>query len=368
MRIPPFELERYFAKHEFAAPYLLCSSDCESISVKELVDFESGARDEFEKLWLGYTESAGNPKLRKAIASLYETIDPNQVLVHAGAEEAIFNFMNVTLSPGDHVIVHWPCYQSLFQIAASIGCEVTKWEADPDEGWELDVEFLKKAIKKNTKTVVLNCPHNPTGYLMGRSKFDEVIKIVDKHGIILFMDEVYKGLEYNPTSALPSACDVSENSVSLGVMSKAYGLAGLRIGWVATKNRKVLSEMASFKDYTTICNSAPSEFLSTIALAHREKIISRNQKIIQKNLKLLDEFLGKYTNRFEWVRPKAGCIAFPELKTGETSEKFCKLVLETSGVLLAPSFRFFFNEHYFRIGFGRLNFSEALQRLQRALQ
>ncbi len=363
MKIPPFELERYFAQHEFTAPYLLCSSDCESISLKELLDFEPNSREAFEKLWLGYTESNGNPKLREVIASLYQTIQPNQILVHTGAGEPIFHFMNVTLTPQDHIIVHWPCYQSLFQVATSIGCEVTKWEADPNNHWELDPNFLKKTIRKNTKAVVLNCPHNPTGYLMSREKLNEVVKITDHYGVILFMDEVYKGLEYDPADTLPSACDLSENAVSLGVLSKAYGLAGLRIGWVTSKNRKILSEMAAFKDYVTICNSAPSEFLATLALRHGERLLSKNRAIIANNLKILDQFLEN-NSQIEWARPKAGCIAFPRLKEGN-SENFCKDLLNKTGVLLAPGTKFGFDSGHFRIGYGRKSFPEALDRLTR---
>ena len=199
---------------------------------------------------------------------------------------------------------------------------------------------------------------------MGKAKFDEVTKIIDKHGVILFMDEVYKGLEYDPGSAIPSACDVSENAVSLGVMSKAYGLAGLRIGWVATKNGKVFTEMVSFKDYTTICNSAPSEFLAALALRHKERLLERNRKIISENLILSEIFFEKRRNQFAWIRPKAGCIAFPRLSQNKDAEGFCKDVLERTGVLLAPSSRFNLDSSHFRIGFGRKSFAHGLLELE----
>lgn len=166
MRLPPFHLERFFARYEFQAPYLLCSSDCESLSLQELLSLEPQAQEALQSLWLGYTESQGHPELRAKIARLYQRLDASQVLVHTGAEEAIFTFMNAALEPGDHVIVQTPCYQSLTDIARSIGCEVTAWETHEQDGWTLDVEWLQRQMRANTRAIVINCPHNPTGYLM----------------------------------------------------------------------------------------------------------------------------------------------------------------------------------------------------------
>ncbi len=363
MQVPPFELERFFAKHEFNAPHLLCCSDCESISLKDLLDLEPESRVQFEKLWLGYSDSAGHPKLRQIIATLYQTISKEEVLVHTGAEEAIFNFMNSCLSKGDKVLVHWPCYQSLAQIPQSIGCEVIRWEANPLKGWELDLNFLETALKNGTKLVVFNLPHNPTGYLMEKKTYLKAVELVNKSGAWVFSDEVYRGLEYDSSSTLPSAVDLCENAISLGVLSKSYGLAGLRIGWVATKNREIYRRMAEFKDYTTICNSAPGEFLAALALRHQKALLDRNRAIIQENLHSLDSFFAQYSRHFEWVRPKASCLAFPKLLNDLSADNFCSTLLRDTGVLLAPSTQFGFGNHHFRLGFGRKNLPEALSKL-----
>jgi len=262
MNIAPFRLERYFAKYEFNVEYLLCSSDCESVQIKELLKFEPGAEMRLNNLRLGYTESEGNPSLRNEICKIYESTKPENILVHSGAEEAIFLFMQAVLKPGDHIIVHWPCYQSLFEIAKSIGCDVTKWKADEDNGWSLDINELEASIKDNTKVIVLNIPHNPTGFLMSRKDYLEVCRLAEKRGLILFSDEVYRESEYDINDRLPSASDINKSAVSLGVMSKTYGLAGLRIGWIATRNKEIYKRMVSLKDFTTICNIAPSEFLA----------------------------------------------------------------------------------------------------------
>jgi len=364
MKIPPFKLERYFAKYEFEAPYLLCGSDCESFSIQELLSLETGSLTDFQSHWLGYTESQGSPELKAEIANLYERITIEQVLVHTGAEEAIFTFINGMLSRGDHVIVHYPCYQSLFEIANSIGCEVTKWKTAEENNWELDLDVLRQNIKPNTRAIIVNCPHNPTGYLMSHQKQQHIIDIAHDYGLILFSDEVYRGLEYQPEDRLPAACDLYENAVSLGVMSKTYGLAGLRIGWIATQNREIYQAMASFKDYTTICNSAPSEFFATLALRQKEKIVRRNLDIVRHNLSLLNEFFAEHQDIFNWRLPQAGSIAFPSLNIDQDVESFCHDLVEKQGVLLLPGTYFDFGNKNFRVGFGRKNMPEALEQLE----
>jgi len=368
LKISPFKLERFFAKYEFKAPYLLCTSDCESLSIKELLGFEPDAFENFKEQWLGYTEAEGSPILKEEIVKLYESVSPSHILVHSGAEEAIFTFMNSALKPGDHVIVHYPCYQSLSEIANSIGCEVTKWETKEEDGWELDIDFLRQNIKDNTKAIIINCPHNPTGYLMSRDKLFDIVEIAKEHNLLLFSDEVYRFLEYKEEDRLPAACDIYENAVSLGVMSKTYGLAGLRIGWISTKNKAVFKNMSAFKDYTSICSSAPSEFLAALALRNRDKVVDRNKNLVLRNLNILDEFFSVYDDIFRWIRPKAGSIAFPGINLDMNVEDFCIDLVEKSGVLLLPGNNYDFGGKNFRIGFGRKNLPECIEKLDQYLR
>jgi len=363
-QIRPFLLERFFARYEFNAEYLLCSSDCESMSIESLLAYEPDAAARFQQQWLGYTESQGSPELRQTIAASYSNILPGQVLVHAGAEEAIFTFVNSMLSPGDHIIVHAPCYQSLSELARSVGCEVSLWQTHSDARWELDLQWLTDNIRSNTRAIVVNCPHNPTGYLMSRATQSELLAIARQYGLLVFSDEVYRGLEHSSVDRLPSACDLYENAVSLGVMSKTYGLAGLRIGWIATRNAEVYQRMAAFKDYLSICNSAPSEFLAILALRHHEAIATRNLEIIRDNLSRLDTFFARYPEIFDWQRPKAGSTAFPALRLLLGSEAFCTRLVEQAGVLLLPSTVYEYGDRHFRLGFGRRNLPHALDRLE----
>ena len=362
MRLSPFKLERYFARYEFDVKHLLCCSDCESLSVGGVLALEPGAEEGLSEQWLGYTESRGSPSLRREISRIYTGISAEEILVHSGAEEAIFLFMQALLEPGDHVIVHWPCYQSLAEVASGIGCRVTRWAAREDRGWALDLDDLVGRLRPETKAVVVNLPHNPTGYLMGREQFLEMTDILRARGIVLFSDEVYRESEYHPEDRLPAACDVYEKAVSLGVMSKSYGLAGLRIGWIATRATTILHRMAALKDYTTICSSAPSEFLAEVALRHRERLARRSVEIITANLRLLDAFFEQHEDVFAWQRPVAGPIGFPRLLTGD-SEAFCDRLVRKAGVLLLPGTVFDDDGNHVRIGFGREDMNIGLARL-----
>src|SRR5258706_4473496 len=369
MNLPPFKLERYFAKYEFNAEYLLCSSDCEAMSIADLLMLEPGSAEKFQNTWLGYTESQGHPALRREIANIYETIQPEEILVHTGAEEAIYLFMHAVLKKNDHIIVHTPHYQSLSEVAISIGCETCAWTAREENGWALDVNELKNLIQLNTKAIILNTPHNPTGYLMSHADFDSVNQFAQENNLLLFCDEVYRESEYNPAMRLPAACDMGEHAVSLGVTSKTYGLAGLRIGWIATKNKNIYHDMVSLKDYTTICNSEPSEFLAEVALRNRQKLVARNLGIIKSNLEVVDELFTNHPDLFKWVRPLAGSMGFPKLLTSALQgkgniEDFCDNLVRQAGVLLLPGTMYDDSENHFRIGLGRKNFPQAVERLE----
>jgi aspartate/methionine/tyrosine aminotransferase len=364
MKIQPFKLERYFAKYEFSAPYLLCCSDCEPLTLKEVLSWaDEETLKLWKNLWLGYTESQGHPLLREEVTKLYKTIKPQNVLI-VTPEEGIFITMNVILEKGDHIIVTFPGYQSLYEIADSLNCEVTKWIPNEEKEWDFDIKFLETQIKKNTKLIVINFPHNPTGSLVNKEKFQKILNIAKERNIFVFSDEMYRFLEYNPKERLDCASDLYENAISLFGVSKSFALAGLRIGWLITKNQEFFRKLAVFKDYTTICSSAPSEILALIALRARDKILKRNIDIINKNLNILDNFFKKYSSLFSWVRPKAGTIAFPKFLGSQKISEFCLDLVEKKGVMLLPSDVYDFMGNNFRIGFGRKNMLKSLAKLE----
>ena len=362
-----FKLERYFAKYEFTTEFMLCASDCEAMSIQELLAMEHDAAEKFQQTWLGYTESLGHPALRMEISKIYNSIQPDEVLVHTGAEEAIFLYMLAVLKENDHVIVHAPHYQSLSEIARGMGCEVSPWLAREENKWSLDLDELRTLLRPSTKIIVINTPHNPTGYLMSKSDFEAVNRFAKENGLFLFCDEVYRESEYDPAIRLPAGCDMGEHAFSLGVTSKTYGLAGLRIGWIATKNQLIYNRMARLKDYTTICNSAPSEFLAEVALRNRQKLIARNVGIIKNNLEVVEEFFARHSSMFEWVRPVAGSMGFPKLLKGSI-DTFCDDLAKNACVLLLPGSMYEDSDNHFRIGLGRKNLPEAVERLESYLK
>ncbi len=366
----PFALERFFAKHEFSARYLLCSSDCESFPVRELLAMDEGSIDRLLDMRLGYTETRGAPSLREAIAGHYAGLGPEGVFVHSGAEEAILNLYLAALKPGDRVVVNYPCYQSLAEIPRSLGCEVVPWELRQVEDgpggprWRLDPDELPALSGGKATMIVLNAPNNPTGALPTRDEFEAVVAYARRTGAILFVDEVYRRLERDRSARLPSACEAYENGVALDVLSKHSGLAGLRIGWLASRRTDLLDAVAVVKDYNSICSSAPSELLAEIAIRNLEPIAARNRAICARNLALLDGFFERRPGFARWTPPAAGSVAFPRLSDGSDAEELAERLVAESGVLLLPGAYYDYDRSYFRLGFGRANLPEALARLE----
>jgi aspartate/methionine/tyrosine aminotransferase len=368
-KIPDFALERYFAHYEFSTRYLLSSSDCESLSLKQLLEL---ADDETDTLWknlqLGYTESAGFPPLRSEIAGEYHSFEEDNILTIV-PEEGIYITMQVLLQTGDHIISTFPGYQSLYEIGRAKGCEVSFWQpVETDSGWRFDTRDLKKLIREDTSLVVINFPHNPTGCVPSLSEFEEILAMVSHEGIPLFSDEIYRNLEYSPKETLPSACTLYDGAITLSGLSKAYGLPGLRTGWLATKDMDVLGLLRTYKDYTTICASGPTEVLALIALQNKERILSGQLKRLHRNLKVMKEFFSNHHDLFDYHPPDGSSVCFPAITTGEGASRFCEHLIEQTGIMLVPSSIFDFGDRFIRIGFGRQNLPEVLEVLDDFLE
>jgi aspartate/methionine/tyrosine aminotransferase len=365
MRIADFALERFFAKWEFAVDYLLCASDVEGWPMADLLAM---ADDETRVMWdglkLGYTESTGHPLLRAEIASLYDGLEPDDVLVFAGAEEAIFCLSSALFEPGDHAVVTWPAYQSLYEVARASGADVTLHELLEADSWSLDVERLIAALRPETRLVVVNAPHNPTGMLPTPSEWARLADELAGRGIRFLADEVYRYLEIDDAPLLTAGADLFPRGISLGVMSKSFALAGLRIGWLATRDRELLDRCARMKDYTTICSSAPSEVLALIGLRARDRVLARSRRIVADNLVILDDLFRRRADRLSWIHPRGGSIGFPRLLGDESIDDFAARLVETEGVLLLPGSQFEHPGNHFRIGFGRENLPVAVERLE----
>jgi aspartate/methionine/tyrosine aminotransferase len=363
MQITPFRIEEYMGKYEFSAKYLLSSSDAESQTVQELLALEPGAHDDFLKLWCGYTESPGAPWLREVLATIYQQIHSDHLVVVAAAQEAIFLFYHALLTSKDHAIVETPCYESALTLPKSTGAAVSEWRRKAENGWAHDIAALERLIRPNTRTIYINTPHNPTGLLMQPQIFRRVLELAAQHGIYVFSDEVYREMEHDPATRLPAACDFYERAVSLGSVSKTYGLPGLRLGWLACRDAAFLQKIVSLKHYTTICASAPSEFLTALAMRHRQRFIERNRQLVLKNIKLLSDFFARRSDLFSWVRPNASTIGFARLHAQEDVQKFCENLVQESGVLLLPG-TVYDEPGHIRFGYGRRNMPESLAKLE----
>lgn len=370
--LPPFRLEVFFERWEFTARYHLTASDAETMSIHELLELADRDHAELGALRLSYGPVEGSAELRQAIAATYVELEPDEVLCFAGAEEAIFWTMQVLLGPGDHAVVAAPSYQSMESVAIATGAEITGlplWTGTgADLRWTLDLDRLQAALRPNTAVVAVNFPHNPSGFVPDHTTYAALVTMCDERGIRLINDEVYRGLELDPARTIGQAADLSARGVSVNVMSKAYGLPGLRVGWVACRDRDLLGRLRRAKHYTSICNAVPSEWLATLALQQGDGIRARNRMIIESNLPVFADFFAEFQDRFDWQPPDGGCVAFPRYRGVDGVEAFCQRAVEERGVLLLPA-SVYASElvdvptDRFRVGVGRRDPGPALEQL-----
>ena len=400
MKFEPFALERYFAQYEFSVEKQLSSSDCETVSVRKLLSLaadagfsegggliDGGLKEEglegevpsalLEQLLalpLGYTESAGDPRLREMIARRYGGSGGSggsggeiSVLTAAPAE-AIFLLFSAILSPGDRVMVIDPAYQSLASLPRSLGCEVIPWKVrlqgdEAEQRWNLDLQELDDALSspRPPKLVVANFPHNPTGYLPGVEDVQEMARLCDEAGTLFFCDEMYRELSLFGRDPLPAAATLSGTAISLGGLSKSFGLPGLRMGWLASRNKTMLKAAARIKDYTTICSSGVVEFLARAALTAEERLVERARLIVEENIKRSRHLFTEH-ELLQWIEPSGGSVAFPRYLGAEGSSALSQRLIQERNTLMLPGTLFGFDDNHFRVGLGRKGYENALNR------
>lgn len=362
MKFAPFKIENFFRQHEFSAPYGISQSDAEPLTLNELLSYASAERRrQFETLWLGYTETQGHPELRARIADMHPGIGADQVL-EVVPEEGIFLPMTSLLNAGDHVVAMQPSFQSLWEIARATGCQLSFWEQRrTEDGWHFDVAELEGLIRPDTKMLIINFPHNPTGYLPSAADFARVVELARRHNLILFSDEIYRFTEHDERLRLPSACELYERAIVLGGLSKCFGLPGLRVGWLITRDAALLHELQELKSYTTICGSAPSEILALIALENWRALTDRSIEIVRGNIGYCREFFGRYRDLFRLSYPKCGTITLAELRAEMPVSEFAAAMVAQQGVMVLPADVMLFEGNYFRLGLGRTTLPHALE-------
>lgn len=368
MDIEPFATEHYYARYEFSAPHLLSASDCESLTVGELLALAGLAPDALNDLSLGYTESQGHPDLRAAVAQTYAGIRPEEVVVLTAPVEGIYLTMRALLKPGDEVIVLTPAYDTLRNLAAHITGRMRAWPlAATADGWRLDFVALEELLSEKTRLIVVNFPHNPTGFLPAIGDFERLLVLAGRRGTWVFCDELYRGLEFGPAARLPSAVERYGRAIVLAGLSKTHGLPGLRAGWLLVRDEQIRRSIMNWKYYTTICPAGPSERLALAALQAGEQLAARNRAIIRENLELAGGFFERWAHFLSWRPPLAGSVALAEIDA-PSAESYCHRLAKEAGVVLLPGSFMGAPEGMVRFGFGRRSFAAALAHYEAHLQ
>ena len=374
MEIAPFETELFYARHEFTAPHLLSASDCETMSVGELLELAGRSLSDFAELRLGYTETRGAPSLRAAIADSYgeapvgRDVTLDDVLVLGTPVEGIYLTFRALLEPGDRVVVLTPCYDTLLNLARHVAGSVEPWPLQPGEGrWHLDLDRLDELLSESTRLVVVNFPHNPTGFLPEVDELERLVERTAEAGAWLYCDEIYRGLELGGRAPLPSAAELSERAVVLGGLSKAFGLPGLRSGWLVTRSQPARDAIEGWKHYTSICAPAPTEWLAEVALSVRHELVGRGRSIVERNLRAAAPFFERSRDQLVWRPPQAGTVALVETRERDV-RSYCESLASEWGVVLLPGPFMHSDEGFVRFGLGRCDFPLALGRYEESLQ
>lgn len=367
MSLRPFRLERFYALHEFTTPLQLSASDCETLTVGELLELTGAEPSDVLDLRLGYTETRGAPDLRAAIATHYPGRGADDVLVGNAPQESIYTAMHALLQPGDRVVVMLPCYASLKEVARSIGAELVPWSArETEEGWRFDLDELEELLSSPTALVITNVPHNPTGFLPTPDEWTRMAGLIEGSGARWFSDEMYRRLERRPEDSLPPAATLVDGAISLWGLSKSYGLPGLRLGWLVSSDHELLDRAEAHKDYLSICTNGVSEALGTQTLLHGEALLARSRACIDANLEHMRAFAERHADLLTWHAPRGGPVGLATLK-GESAEAHGERLRRDGRVLVVPATLFDLDDAHLRIGLGRTNFPEALEAWESAL-
>lgn len=349
------------------------ASSSEPLQHVELIEWtkESGDHaliDLYNNHDLGYAESGGSLDLRKEIAKLYgSSITARNIVIFPGAQTGMTLTAQALLHKGDHAIVVTPSYQSLEEGAKVAGAAVTRVALSPDNGWQIKISDIKAAIQPNTRQILLNDPHNPSGSLMTMEVKEALIELAKQHNIRIFSDEVYRLLEHEPAERTPSMADLYDNALALGTMAKPFGAGGVCVGWVVSQNLTYIDKLRKAQHIYDVCFSRAGEIQAMMVLKQKDRIIARNIDIIKKNLALLDKYFKEHVDLFEWVRPSAGGTGFVKFKGPIDANKLASQLLEADILVFGPSI---FDcepilNQYFRIGFSRKTMPTALQAFEK---
>jgi aspartate/methionine/tyrosine aminotransferase len=357
MKIERFALERWMTKHELYVEYDIAESGIFPLTVRDLLDLEPPAEREqtlehLLDLRLGYSEATGTLELRTKLAETYLDCTPYNILVTTGAIEANFLLFNTLLQPGDHVVAPYPAYQQLYSVPRALGCEVSLWQARPENGFRFNLDELEDLVKPNTRLIVMNSPHNPTGTMLSPDETGRLVEIARSVGAKVLSDEAYRWLTIpGGETPAPPAYNLGPGCISVGTLSKPFGLPGLRLGWMAA-SAEIITECWWLRDYVSLSPGKLNDALAILAIKHRDQIIQRNQAIIAANLATANEWVAAHDGLVSWKPPRAGLLALLHYRLDIPSLDLANLLAEEYSVMLAPGSAFGL-EQYLRIGIGQ---------------
>jgi aspartate/methionine/tyrosine aminotransferase len=368
VKIERFALERWMTAWETRTPFDIAESGIFPQTLRELLDLEPPQEREktLERLLdlrLGYSEAPGTLALRSAIAATYREAGPEEILVTTGAIEANFLLFNVLLEPGDHVVAVHPAYQQLYSVPRAIGCDVSLWRLTPETGFRYNLNELERLVTPRTRLIVLNTPHNPTGAMLSAKDLVRIDRLASEAGARVLSDEAYRWLEIPDGEPLaPPMKDLGSTGVSVGTLSKPFGLPGLRIGWIAAP-ADLIAECWAMRDYVSLSPGKLNDALALLALRHREQIVRRTREIVRANLQTARSWFAEHSDVVSWTPPGGGLLALMRYTLDIPSLDLSNLLAKDYGVMLAPGSAFDV-EHHLRIGIGQepATFAEGLRR------
>ncbi|KAI1291558.1 PLP-dependent transferase [Xylaria venustula] len=390
VKIPAFEVEQWMDAYETTPGVLNIAETCAaSISIDQLRGLHKAGSAgsappivDFSRP-MTYGAIRGSDELRRNIVDLYTSersddasaaLKSDDVIVTQGAISANYLVLYTLVGPGPHVVCVFPTYQQLYTVPETLGAEVSLWKLKAENQYVPDVAELEKLIKSNTKMIIINNPNNPTGATTPKTVLSKIIEVARKHNIIVFSDEVYRPLFHDQTQTPPSALALGyEKAVVTSSMSKAWALAGIRLGWIASRDKSIMSQLAAARDYTTISVSQLDDQVARYALSAdvRHALLVRNIALARTNLALLEKFVQDHAGVCSWVKPTAGTTAFVQFSGPDgqpvDDEAFCKDVLRETKVMFVPGARCFGNGGHFR-GYVRIDYVSDTEVLRKALE
>jgi aspartate/methionine/tyrosine aminotransferase len=357
MKIETFDLERWMTTWEVDVDYDIAESGIYPLSVRELINLEpkdqrEATLDRLLDIRLGYSEAPGSLELRTMLAETYRESGPDNILVTTGAIEANFLLFNTLLDPGDHVVAVYPAYQQLYSVPRAIGCDVSLWKLRAEDGFRFDLDELERLLRPETKMIVINTPHNPTGAVLSPDEVQRVYDLAAEHGAWVMSDEAYRWLDLPCGEALAGPTrDFGDRAVSVGTFSKPFGLPGLRIGWISAP-AEIVAQCWEMRDYISLSPGKLNDALAVLAFRHSEAIRERTRSIVEENFQTIEVWLAEHGDIVRWTRPRGGLLALLEYDLDIPSMDLANRLAGEYSVMLAPGSAFGY-EHHLRVGIGQ---------------